>query len=159
MNTKTLGLAWLPKCDQLKIKVNIQLIKTVTKRIVASDFARIFDPLGVLAPVVVRAKIFIQELWTLNEAVPSEFNSRWRNFRSNLKERESFRVHRNAFKDKHADPNSSDLPYLGTSYLEDKNSNNYNKYHNGCRIRFSFMKTKTIHLQLFHKLLTQSSVK
>ena len=32
--TKTLGLAWLPKCDQLKIKVDIQPIKAVNKRTV-----------------------------------------------------------------------------------------------------------------------------
>lgn len=100
--TKTLGLVWLPKDDLLKIKVNIQPIKTVTKRTVTSDLARIFDPLGILSPVVVKAKMFIQELWTLNlswdEAVPLEFDSRWRSFRSNLKELESYHTHRHIFK-------------------------------------------------------------
>ncbi|XP_075150824.1 uncharacterized protein LOC142224932 [Haematobia irritans] len=64
--TQTLGLAWLPKADQLKVKVNLAPIRSVTKRTVTSDLARIFDPLGLLSPVVVRAKIFVQELWNLN---------------------------------------------------------------------------------------------
>ncbi|XP_075150685.1 uncharacterized protein LOC142224785 [Haematobia irritans] len=100
--TKTLGLAWLPKADQLKVKVNLAPIRSVTKRTVTSDLARIFDPLGLLSPVVVRAKIFVQELWNLNlswdEAVPSEFDYRWRNFRESLKSLETFPVHRHVHK-------------------------------------------------------------
>ncbi|XP_075150831.1 uncharacterized protein LOC142224938 [Haematobia irritans] len=100
--TKTLGLAWLPKADQLKVKVNLAPIRSVTKRTVTSDLARIFDPLGLLSPVVVRAKIFVQELWNLNlswdEAVPSEFDYRWRNFRESLKSLEIFPVNRHAYK-------------------------------------------------------------
>ncbi|XP_075167640.1 uncharacterized protein LOC142239748 [Haematobia irritans] len=100
--TKTLGLAWLPKADQLKVKVNLTPIRSVTKRTVTSDLAHIFDPLGLLSPVVVRAKMFVQELWNLNlswdEAVPSEFDYRWRNFRDSLKSLETFPVHRHVYK-------------------------------------------------------------
>ncbi|XP_075162846.1 uncharacterized protein LOC142235479 [Haematobia irritans] len=100
--TKTLGLALLPKADHLKVKVNLTPIRSVTKRTVTSDLARIFDPLGLLSPVVVRAKIFAQELWNLNlswdEAVPSEFDYRWRNFRDSLKSLETFPVHRHVYK-------------------------------------------------------------
>lgn len=62
---KTLGLVWLPKSDKLGIKVNPRDIKRITKRTVTSDLARIFDPLGILSPIIVTAKMFIQELWEL----------------------------------------------------------------------------------------------
>ena len=46
--------------------------------------------------------MFVQELWTLNlswdKAVSSEFYSRWRIFRNNLKDRESYQVHRHVLK-------------------------------------------------------------
>lgn len=35
----------------------------ITKRAVLSHLARLFDPLGLVSPVVVRAKVFLRELW------------------------------------------------------------------------------------------------
>ncbi|XP_073841434.1 uncharacterized protein [Musca autumnalis] len=36
---------------------------SISKRSVTSELAKLFDPLGLLAPVVVKSKIFIQQLW------------------------------------------------------------------------------------------------
>lgn len=60
---KTLGLMWLPKTDEFCVKVKLNQLTIVSKRTATSDLARLFDPLGLLAPVVVKAKIFIQQLW------------------------------------------------------------------------------------------------
>ncbi|XP_062538988.1 uncharacterized protein LOC134207280 [Armigeres subalbatus] len=38
-------------------------IEEVTKQIVLSDIARLFDPLGLAGPVLVQAKLFLQDLW------------------------------------------------------------------------------------------------
>ncbi|XP_062556861.1 uncharacterized protein LOC134221689 [Armigeres subalbatus] len=38
-------------------------IEEVTKQIVLSDIAHLFDPLGLAGPVLVQAKLFLQDLW------------------------------------------------------------------------------------------------
>ncbi|GFX18756.1 uncharacterized protein TNCV_3019141 [Trichonephila clavipes] len=43
----------------------VELKDSYTKGCVLSTIARLFDPLGLLGPVVARAKIFMQSLWSL----------------------------------------------------------------------------------------------
>ncbi|XP_036142860.1 uncharacterized protein LOC118645588 [Monomorium pharaonis] len=59
----TLGLRWHPAEDCFSIKLNPSNITRFTKRTVLAETARLFDPLGWLAPVVARAKILIQSAW------------------------------------------------------------------------------------------------
>ena len=47
---KTLGLLWLPKTDHFCVKVKVNHQQAVTKRTATSDLAKLFDPLGLLAP-------------------------------------------------------------------------------------------------------------
>ncbi|XP_055589427.1 uncharacterized protein LOC129741706 [Uranotaenia lowii] len=62
---KTLGLKWDTTSD--KFCFSFPDLKSsnlpITKRIVHSDAACLFDPLGLVGPIVVTAKIFIQKLW------------------------------------------------------------------------------------------------
>ncbi|GFW33015.1 integrase catalytic domain-containing protein [Trichonephila clavipes] len=55
-----------------------------TKRSVLSIIARLFDPLGLLGPVITKAKIFMQQLWTLqidwSERLPEKEASEWKEF-------------------------------------------------------------------------------
>uniref|UniRef100_A0ABD2W256 Reverse transcriptase domain-containing protein n=1 Tax=Trichogramma kaykai TaxID=54128 RepID=A0ABD2W256_9HYME len=60
----TLGLKWSPKTDELLFVPSLPLMASiVTKRGILSDVAKLFDPLGWLAPVIVTAKILLQDLW------------------------------------------------------------------------------------------------
>ena len=60
----TLGLKWLPKEDQFIFKSTLPPSPSVvTKRNILSDIAKLFDPLGWLAPVLITAKIIMQDLW------------------------------------------------------------------------------------------------
>ncbi|XP_029170207.1 uncharacterized protein LOC114939928 [Nylanderia fulva] len=59
----TLGLRWHPQDDQFSFVLRPPSIKEYTKRHVLSETARLFDPMGWLAPVVIRAKILIQTTW------------------------------------------------------------------------------------------------
>lgn len=56
----------------------------VTKRAILSRTAQLFDPLGWLAPVVVRAKIQLQSTWLLgvdwDTPLPDRETESWRNF-------------------------------------------------------------------------------
>lgn len=61
---KTLGLTWCPTSDKFSIKPNITKVNRITKRNILSDIAHIYDPLGLVNPVVTLGKICIQ-LWLL----------------------------------------------------------------------------------------------
>lgn len=50
--------------------------------------SRLFDPLGLVTPVIVKAKIFVQNLWKLklswDESIPVEHHTAWERFRYEL---------------------------------------------------------------------------
>ncbi|XP_024876575.1 uncharacterized protein LOC112457634 [Temnothorax curvispinosus] len=59
----TLGLLWHPTEDTFAFAIHPRTVTSFTKKRVLSKTARLFDPLGWLAPVVIRAKILIQSAW------------------------------------------------------------------------------------------------
>ncbi|XP_043064525.1 uncharacterized protein LOC122320482 [Drosophila ficusphila] len=62
--TKTLGLAWDPASDVLLFSyLPTQATTKPNKRSVLSTISRFYDPLGLISPVITKAKIFLQELW------------------------------------------------------------------------------------------------
>lgn len=63
MAIKALGLLWFPQADKFMFKIPVlhELI-LITKRAVVSEMSRLFDPIGLLAPVVINAKMFVQTL-------------------------------------------------------------------------------------------------
>ncbi|GFT34777.1 uncharacterized protein TNCV_3241051 [Trichonephila clavipes] len=85
---KVLGVYWNPKHDCFIFRVKIDLHKLNTKRVVLSTIARIYDPLGLLGPVVAKAKIFLQKLWMLKidwtDLLPDTINGEWRQFVESL---------------------------------------------------------------------------
>ncbi|XP_039434837.1 uncharacterized protein LOC120416979 [Culex pipiens pallens] len=86
---KTLGTIWEPRTDRFMFTTPKWIeVPVITKRVVASEAARLFDPYGLLQPVVVLAKIFMQRLWELklnwNDALNEEMQEEWRDFRRNL---------------------------------------------------------------------------
>lgn len=60
-----LGLGWQPSTDTFEFTLKLPAAKTVTKRTILSTIATLFDPLGLLSPITIKAKIFIQELWAV----------------------------------------------------------------------------------------------
>ncbi|KAK9736297.1 Pao retrotransposon peptidase [Popillia japonica] len=60
-----------------------------TKREMLSTIARIFDPLGLIGPCVIRAKIVLQELWThklgWDDKLPKELHRRWNELKLDFK--------------------------------------------------------------------------
>nr|XP_012217069.1 PREDICTED: uncharacterized protein LOC105668938 [Linepithema humile] len=60
---KVLGISWSPRNDSFKFKVSLPPSAASTKRSVLSTIARVFDLLGWATPVVIVAKILMQELW------------------------------------------------------------------------------------------------
>ncbi|XP_053964351.1 uncharacterized protein LOC128867266 [Anastrepha ludens] len=88
-STKTLGIHWQPKDDIFRfiLEDNFSELRA-TKRNILSVSARLFDPLGLLAPLVTKAKILLQELWIQkldwDESIPLRLDTSWQNFKANL---------------------------------------------------------------------------
>ena len=64
-----LGLQWDTQTDTLSLtcKSPIPAATTlITKREVLRESSKIFDPLGMLSPVTIKAKVFMQKLWQRN---------------------------------------------------------------------------------------------
>jgi len=59
----TLGLCWNPQHDHFSFTIHPHNVTEFTKRRALAKTARLFDPLGWLAPVVICAKIVIQSAW------------------------------------------------------------------------------------------------
>ncbi|GFX24596.1 uncharacterized protein TNCV_3343761 [Trichonephila clavipes] len=60
--TKTLGVSWKPNLDCLLIKVKVCLDSSYTKRDVLSTIAKIFDPVGLMAPIPRRILVAFPEV-------------------------------------------------------------------------------------------------
>ncbi|GBO33738.1 hypothetical protein AVEN_15503-1, partial [Araneus ventricosus] len=52
---KALGMLWKPQPDQLTFKVSVKKKDSLTKREVLSQIARLYDPLGIIGPVIAKA--------------------------------------------------------------------------------------------------------
>ncbi|XP_033339833.2 uncharacterized protein LOC117228236 [Megalopta genalis] len=86
---KTLGICWNAKLDCIEYYVERDTkIQRVTKREILSKIARLFDPLGLLAPILITAKILMQELWKAqldwDESVPQSIHTVWANYMEQL---------------------------------------------------------------------------
>ncbi|GFV56465.1 uncharacterized protein TNCV_3349261 [Trichonephila clavipes] len=81
-------MPWNPKVDCLRYKVKISDKVNFSKRDVLSDIAKLYDPWGLIGPIVTKAKIFIQELWKLkldwSEQLPPDAMEKWKNFYQKL---------------------------------------------------------------------------
>ncbi|VDO35511.1 unnamed protein product [Haemonchus placei] len=60
---KLLGLRWNTHEDTLGVPIKSITKKVTTKRSALRAFASTFDPLGLLIPLFIKAKIFIQNIW------------------------------------------------------------------------------------------------
>lgn len=83
--TRVLGLEWHRDKDALKYCLGTTLelltLNRNTKRFILQATARIFDPLGLLGPVTITAKMLFQELWTLgldwDAPLPQDISEKW----------------------------------------------------------------------------------
>lgn len=95
---KTLGLFWFHKLDVFGYKVQVTSYTELTKRKVLSEVAKIFDPLGFLAPVIITAKVFMQTLWisgvAWDDRLSDSLAQTWITYRQSLHNLDAVKVHR-----------------------------------------------------------------
>ncbi|CAK9816560.1 hypothetical protein ANTQUA_LOCUS9005 [Anthophora quadrimaculata] len=86
---KILGLYWNARHDTLGYNIkHIESTGKITKRVILSRIAQLFDPLGLVGPIIVQAKIIMQSLWkqqlNWDESVPQDIHTAWIAFQSQL---------------------------------------------------------------------------
>jgi len=69
---KILGLTWNTETDILTIHIVQKSYKALTKRAVSKSIASTFDPLGLLSPILLKGKLFLQKLWSISLAWDEE---------------------------------------------------------------------------------------
>ncbi|XP_018301866.1 uncharacterized protein [Mycetomoellerius zeteki] len=82
---KTLGVTWCARNDEIRYSVrSIEITRQLTKRRVLSEIAKIYDPLGLLGPIVFYAKKLMQDVWRCqldwDESVPQNIHTTWLEF-------------------------------------------------------------------------------
>ncbi|XP_017490770.1 PREDICTED: uncharacterized protein LOC108378971 isoform X1 [Rhagoletis zephyria] len=98
-SVKALGIRWNAHSDQFYfIAKPIEDNVNPTKRAILSAIAKLFDPLGWLAPMIIVAKILMQSIWLegtdWDETVSPTTLDRWQNFTRNYQEINNIRIPR-----------------------------------------------------------------
>ncbi|XP_070855575.1 uncharacterized protein [Drosophila suzukii] len=104
---KTLGMHWLPNQDCFTYKLQASIPTGSTKREILSSIARLFDPLGLIAPILISAKLILKEVTMAHlhsendrkhlgwdDPVPSSIANKWKKFRVNLEDISKIRIPR-----------------------------------------------------------------
>jgi len=104
-NVKILGVNWNTTSDSLTFQIGEALHERAdTKRTFLKAAATVFDPLGLIAPFLMRMKLLFQSLWMKNvgwdESLPPDIQEDWDTWRQEAKELASLSRTR-CFFDKH----------------------------------------------------------
>ena len=89
LTVKTLGITWNASNDCIIYTSKpIKLNEVQSKRTILSEIAKIFDPLGLLGPIILYAKLIMQRLWQSkldwDESVPNSIFPSWVEFCNQL---------------------------------------------------------------------------
>ena len=115
-----LGLHWDTTKDHLSFipkRIDPTNNSTVTKRKVLQDSSKIFDPLGFLSPITIRAILLIQELWQKNiewdKPLDKPLTDKWNNIANDIQEAVKIIISRRYFHHDN-DTNNHNTPQLHT---------------------------------------------
>ena len=134
--TKTLGIEWNISTDEFRLTINQSPLNatTITKRIIVSDVAKVFDVLGWFSPVTVKMKILLQRLWEAkldwDDPISDDLLQIWSQWRSELPLLTTLHVPRCYFSSKkypmttqlHGFSDASEDAYSGVVYLRIEDS-------------------------------------
>ncbi|XP_011694053.1 PREDICTED: uncharacterized protein LOC105453629 [Wasmannia auropunctata] len=130
--TKTLGTTWQALSDSLTFTIKELGQPKVTKRQFLAETAQIFNPLGLISPCIITAKMLLQELWlhklSWDESLPLDLHNKWLSFRQQVRKLDQIRVPRNVVSKNHIElqlhgfADASQKAYGACIYLRSQDS-------------------------------------
>ncbi|KAJ0172877.1 hypothetical protein K1T71_011053 [Dendrolimus kikuchii] len=99
---KTLGLSWKPDSDTFTFQNRFEQLQEntqLTKRQLLSYISKIYDPLGWLSPLTIRAKLLFQNTWLNNSTtwdgqLPDEIKEAWNQLNHDFQHLNTFEIPR-----------------------------------------------------------------
>jgi len=96
---KSLGLCWNPALNEFKFNVIPTPTRSkLTKRTLLSDLNKVFDPIGFISPILVKGKIFLQQVWAMkidwDSPLSSDIQDRWTSFHRDLEKLQNVSIPR-----------------------------------------------------------------
>lgn len=123
---KALGLYWSPDDDEFRFTAT-QAQAEATKRRVLSEIGKFYDLLGLLSPVIIKAKILMQQVWlaglTWDVLLEGELVKTWQQFQCALPDVRDIRIPRyvigpgNPGLELHGFCDASKLAYGAVTYI------------------------------------------
>ncbi|XP_017464623.1 PREDICTED: uncharacterized protein LOC108358018 [Rhagoletis zephyria] len=128
---KTLGLTWNTSPDYLTYAVSLKTPPTIlTKRGFLSDASTTFDPLGLIAPCTIKARIWFQQIWRTDvdwdEPVSDQIAKDWYFHRDELRLLSNLKLNRwlgmspNAHTEFQVFADASEKAYAAVAYARTK---------------------------------------
>ncbi|KAK3752075.1 hypothetical protein QZH41_005571 [Actinostola sp. cb2023] len=154
---KVLGLTWEAKSDTLSLSVEtmikeIRVIDRITT--VLSIASKLFDPLGYVEPVTVKAKIMILELWkqniTWDQELTNNCKQQWLKWLHDIENLKSLQIPRRYFnndvtnKQLHIFCDSSQQAYGAVAYLRGTSGNKVYTFLLMAKTRVAPVKSQTL---------------
>lgn len=131
---KTLGIGWNNSTDELNYNTQFKNDTNTSKRTILSHVSQIFDPLGLLSPAIIIAKILLQKLWLTktdwDDALPSDVAEAWNRFATSLSALKTIVVPRHAIGldpesiELHIFTDASQVAYGACAYIRTVSKNN-----------------------------------
>nr|CAI5839781.1 unnamed protein product [Callosobruchus analis] len=135
-SVKTLGMLWDPHSDKLLYSVDINYkANKITKRSILSIISQIFDPLGLICPLVTHSKLILQRLWKLkidwDDYIPDQLSLEFSKSVNDLKNLKAVSIPRhvllpssNLIIELHGFADASQFAYGACVYLRCSNNQN-----------------------------------
>ncbi|XP_045541464.1 uncharacterized protein LOC123722956 [Papilio machaon] len=135
---KVLGISWNKNTDRFEYIHKLPETECpITKRKILSEIARLYDPLGWIAPVVVTAKVYMQKLWksglSWDDEVTQNLLKEWLEFKRSLVKVKDIiiprwlQVKRGNHVELHAFADASQTAYAAAVYVKARDEKgNYN---------------------------------
>ena len=135
--TKVLGVEWNTELDSLRLAAGtFSSGPALTKRVLASNIARMYDILGWYSPSIIKLKVLLQHLWLCkrgwDDLVPSSIVKVWERWREEYPVLHEHLVPRCYFPSSrditslqlHGFGDASEVAYGGVIYLRAMDTNN-----------------------------------